>query len=74
MTDAVMVAIITASASVAAQIFISLRSNSLMGYRIGELEKKVDRHNRFMERVAVLERDNKTTFRMIDELKKGGAR
>lgn len=33
------------------------------------LEEKVDRHNNFMERIAVLERDDKTAFNRIDELR-----
>lgn len=33
------------------------------------LEAKVDKHNNFMERIAVLERDDKTAFNRIDELR-----
>ena len=48
-----------------------LTANKLTNYRISELEKKVDKHNNVIERVAVLERDNKTAFKHIDELRKG---
>ncbi len=37
--------------------------------RINALEKKVEKHNNLVEKVAVLERDVKTAFNKIDELK-----
>ena len=36
---------------------------------VEELEKKVDKHNEVVERMAVLERDVKTSFNRIDELR-----
>lgn len=36
---------------------------------IGRIETKVDKHNNFVERIAVLERDDKTAFNRIDELR-----
>jgi len=44
-------------------------SNRLVNYRIEQLEKKVDRHNSVIERTAVLERDMKSAWRAIDEMK-----
>ena len=44
-------------------------SNRLVNYRIEQLEKKVDRHNGVVERIAILERDVKSVWREIDELK-----
>lgn len=40
-----------------------------MQKQFDRLEEKVDRHNNFMERIAVLERDDKTAFNRIDELR-----
>lgn len=37
--------------------------------QIENLEKKQDKHNNLVERVAVLERDNKTAFNRIDDLR-----
>ena len=37
--------------------------------KIDDLTKKVEKHNNVVERVAVLERDNKTAFNRIDELR-----
>lgn len=45
-----------------------MTANRLTTYRIGELEKKVDKHNNVLERVALLERDEKTQWRRIDEI------
>lgn len=44
-------------------------SNRLVAYRIDQLEKKVEKHNQVVERVALLEQDNKAQWRRIDELK-----
>ncbi len=46
-----------------------MTANRMAVYRIEQLEKKVDRHNAMVERTALLERDNKTIFRYIDELR-----
>lgn len=46
-----------------------LAANKLTNYRIQELEKKVEKHNTIVERTYVLERDMKTAYRMIDEIK-----
>lgn len=40
-----------------------------MQKQFDRLEAKVDKHNNFMERIAVLERDDKTAFNRIDELR-----
>lgn len=45
-------------------IFIS---SKLTTYRIEQLEKKVDKHNGLVERVVVLERDQRTLFRYHDD-------
>ena len=49
-------------------------SSRLTNYRIAELEKKVDKHNTIIERTAVLERDQKTLFRLLDSARADIAR
>lgn len=44
-------------------------SNRLVAYRLDQLEKKVEKHNQVVERVALLEQDNSAQWRRIDELK-----
>lgn len=55
-------------------IFVAyIQNNStkaLMTYRINELEKKVDKQNALIERVAVLERDIKTVFNRLEKIEK----
>ena len=41
----------------------------LMSYRIEQLEKKVEKHNSVVERTALLERDMKTVWHSIDEIR-----
>ena len=40
----------------------------LIDFRLDKLEEKQDRYNHLQERLAVLERDNKTAFKLIDQL------
>mgnify|MGYP007104078343 CR=1 FL=1 len=54
-----------------------MTSNRLTGYRIEQLEKKVEKHNNVVERVTLLEQGNKLQWDVlndtkdtIDELKK----
>ena len=46
-----------------------MTANKLTNYRIEELEKKVDKHNSVVERMAVAERDLKTVFHQLDDIK-----
>ena len=41
----------------------------LTNYRIGQLEKKVEKHNNFAERIPVLEKDIKNIYHELDEIK-----
>ena len=47
-----------------------IAANKLTNYRIEQLEKKVDKHNTIIERTYIVERDMKTAFSYIEELKK----
>ena len=45
------------------------QANKLVNWRIDQLEAKVTLHNNLVERIAVVERDLKTAFARIDELR-----
>lgn len=45
-------------------------SARLTNYRIEQLEKKVDKHNNFAERVPILEEKLSEIVRRVDELEK----
>lgn len=40
----------------------------LIDFRLRNLEAKQDKYNHLQERIAVLERDNKTAFRLIEQM------
>lgn len=44
----------------------------LMSYRIEQLEKKVDKHNNFAERIPVIEQKMKVCEHRINDLEDGG--
>ena len=46
-----------------------LTSTRLTSYRISELEKKVDKHNSVIERVALLEQTSKLQWEIINDNK-----
>ncbi len=47
-------------------------SSRLTRHRIDELEKKVDKHNRLIERMQGAEDNIKFIYSIVDDLKKGG--
>lgn len=55
MSDAIFVAILSLVGTLAGTFGGILTSNRLSGYRIEQLEKKVEKHNNIIERVFKLE-------------------
>lgn len=62
-------ALITAIASIALNNRVLKLELENIKERLGRIEKKQDDANHVRERVAILERDNKTAFNRIDELR-----
>jgi hypothetical protein len=62
-------AIITGLLSLAGVYFSNRKSTALIAYRLEELEKKVDKHNKVVERTFVLEGDVKELQHDIRDLK-----
>lgn len=48
----------------------SLGGMKLMGYRIEQLEKKVDKHNHFAERMPVVEEQIKALNHRVEDLER----
>lgn len=48
----------------------SFSGMKLMSYRIEQLEKKVEKHNNFAERIPVVEKEIRHIYHEIDELKR----
>lgn len=69
MKPEIVIAIITSASTLIAAIVSIIVNNSLIGYKVDELKKQVEKHNNLVERITILERDNKTAFNKIDELR-----
>ncbi len=46
-----------------------IASNRLVVYRIEQLEKAVAKHNTVVERIALLEQDDKAQWKRLDEIR-----
>ena len=60
--------IIVGGLSLAGTFVGSFSGMKLMSYRIEQLEKKVDKHNHFAERMPVVEEQMKVANHRIDDL------
>ncbi len=67
--EGVLVAIITSVVTGIATIVSIVLSSRLTVYRIERLEKKVEKHNEVVERMAVVERDVKSAHKRLDCIK-----
>lgn len=72
MTTAVATVLSSLASGLVALVVASIQHNktsALMAYRLCQLEKKMDKHNQVIDRVTILERDSKTAFNKLDELR-----
>ena len=69
MTSEIIIAILSLVGTAFGSIAGIMTSNRLTTYRISELEKKVDKHNNLVERVALLEQADKMQWEDIEQLK-----
>lgn len=64
--------LITILVSVGGNALISLMgifaANKLSNFRIEQLEKKVEKHNNLIERMAIVEQSTKSAHKRIDEM------
>ena len=67
MTHEIITSLISSSASIIVAVVSIILNNRLLGYKVDELRKDVEKHNQLVERTAVIERDVKTAFNKIDE-------
>ena len=63
MTEAIIVALITAASAVVCQLVIASNSQKLIEYKIDKLSERVDKHNSVIARTYKLEQD----YALIDE-------
>ena len=68
MSETVMVALISLVGTLGGTLGGILVSNKLTNYRIEQLEKKVDKHNNFAERIPIVEEKIKVINHRLDDL------
>ena len=68
MDNTVLVALLSFAGTLAGSLFGVLASAKLTNYRLEQLEKKVDKHNNFAERIPVLEEKIKVEEHRISDL------
>jgi hypothetical protein len=73
MNELVVVALVTGGCSVLGQFVIAKSTakthSAVTDVRLNAIESKVDRHNRFMERLAVLENHTENLSEILVEIK-----
>lgn len=65
----IIVACLSLAGTLIGSIVGILTFNKLVTYRIEQLERTVNKHNAVVERVALLEQDNSTQWKRIDDLR-----
>lgn len=70
MQSDVLIAILSLIGTLAGAFLGVIKANSVVSYRLEQLEKKVDKHNHVMERVFKLEAQAVTQHDDIEELKR----
>lgn len=68
MSDTIIVAGLSLIGTTAGSLGGIVASSKLTAYRIEQLEKKVDKHNNFAQRVPILEEQMKVANHRIDDL------
>lgn len=63
----IIVALLSLLGTLAGSYLGVLQSNRLVNFRLKALEKSMEKHNNIVERTIILERDQKATFRLLNE-------
>ena len=70
MIETIIVGVLSLVGTLGGSLFGILAANKLTTYRIEQLEKQVEKHNRVIERVVLLEQSTTTQWNRLDELVK----
>lgn len=68
MTDTIIVALLSLAGTLIGSLAGILAASKLTNYRIEQLEKKVDKHNGFGQRIPVIEEQIKVANHRIEDL------
>ena len=69
MTEGIIIALITGGIAIISNVIVAVFNNSKTLWRIQQLEAKVDKHNSLVERVVMLEANDKAQWKYIDQFK-----
>lgn len=69
MSNEIVVALVSFMGTMVGALGGILTSSKLVNHRIAELEKKVDKHNNFAERLPVVESQIKNIYHEINDLR-----
>ena len=70
MTDTVIVALLSLAGTLAGAYLANRKSTALIAYRLEQLEEKVNKHNRVIERTYRLEKQGAILEEKIEHLEK----
>lgn len=68
MSQEIMIAALSLMGSLVGTFGGIITSTKLTNYRIEQLEKRVEKHNNVIERMAIAENDIKTIYHILDEI------
>lgn len=70
MEPTITIALITSASSLLVAVISIVMNNRILGYKVDELKKQVEKHNQVVEKVALLQQETSTQWKRIDELRK----
>lgn len=70
MDATITIALITSASSLIVAVISVVMNNRILGYKVDELKKQVEKHNQVVEKVALLQQETSTQGERIDELRK----
>lgn len=70
MDATITIALITSASSLIVAVISVVMNNRILGYKVDELKKQVEKHNQVVEKVALLQQETSTQWERIDELRK----
>ena len=71
MPNEVIIALLALLGTLVGSLSGILVTNKMVNYRLEQLEKKVDKHNSVVERMALAEKDIKVIGHRLDDLERG---
>lgn len=66
----IVIALITSASSLLVAVVSVIMNNRILGYKVDELKKQVEKHNQVVEKVALLQQETSTQWKRLDELRK----